>query len=65
MRAFPRRGAGPGPASRLRETPVEAAVREVVEETGWRPHRLSELSYVQPMAGVANAEHFVLRGHGA
>ena len=55
----------PGGAIEAGETPVEAAVREVVEETGWRPHRLSELSYVQPMAGIANAEHFVLRGHGA
>jgi 8-oxo-dGTP pyrophosphatase MutT (NUDIX family) len=55
----------PGGAIEAGETPVEAAVREVVEETGWRPRRLSELSYVQPMAGIADAEHFVLRGHGA
>ncbi|WP_206792472.1 hypothetical protein [Amycolatopsis sp. MtRt-6] len=31
----------------------------------WSWELLSELSYVQPMAGIANAEHFVLRGRGA
>jgi 8-oxo-dGTP pyrophosphatase MutT (NUDIX family) len=41
------------------ETPIEAAAREVEEETGWRPGTLSSLLYVQPSAGLTTSQHHV------
>jgi 8-oxo-dGTP pyrophosphatase MutT (NUDIX family) len=41
------------------ETPIEAAAREVEEETGWRPGPLSSLLYVQPSAGLTTSQHHV------
>ena len=43
------------------ETPIEAAAREVEEETGWRPGPLSTLVYVQPSAGLTNSQHHIFR----
>lgn len=41
------------------ETPTHAAAREVEEETGWRPRGLRELAYIQPIAGISDAEQFI------
>lgn len=41
------------------ESPVRAAAREAEEETGWRPRDLRELSYLQPVAGIADAEQWI------
>ncbi|SCK30432.1 ADP-ribose pyrophosphatase [Streptomyces sp. ScaeMP-e48] len=34
------------------EAPAEAAAREVLEETGWRPGSLSPLIYAEPANGI-------------
>lgn len=47
------------------ESLAQAAVRETLEETGWRPHGLSELAYLQPHGGITNAEQRVFRAEGA
>lgn len=44
---------GPG------EAPIEAAAREVEEETGWRPGPLTSLLYVQPSAGLTSSQHHI------
>ena len=43
------------------ERPAEAAVRELEEETGWRPQSLRELVYAEPAAGITDTRHFVDR----
>ncbi|MGH8887665.1 MAG: NUDIX domain-containing protein [Egibacteraceae bacterium] len=47
------------------ETPQEAAVREVEEETGWRPGPLTPIVYAQPASGITDSEHFLFRAEGA
>lgn len=47
------------------ETPVEAAAREVEEETGWRSGPLRSLLYTQPSAGISDSEHHVFVAEGA
>jgi 8-oxo-dGTP pyrophosphatase MutT (NUDIX family) len=49
------------PLGRIRvgEAPIEAAAREVEEETGWRPGPLAKLLYVQPSAGLTTSQHHV------
>ncbi|QIS10060.1 NUDIX hydrolase [Nocardia arthritidis] len=47
------------------ETPAAAAAREAEEETGWRPFRLTELAYIQPIAGIADSEQYVFRADDA
>jgi 8-oxo-dGTP pyrophosphatase MutT (NUDIX family) len=47
------------------ESLAQAAARETEEETGWRPHGLSELAYIQPISGITNAEQHVFRADGA
>lgn len=47
------------------ESPVEAAARETEEETGYRPNELRELSYIQPCAGITDAEQFLYLAAGA
>jgi 8-oxo-dGTP pyrophosphatase MutT (NUDIX family) len=42
-----------------------AAVREVEEETGWRPERLELLLSFQPAIGIADTPHDVYVGQGA
>ncbi|MCL4414718.1 MAG: NUDIX hydrolase [Actinobacteria bacterium] len=39
------------------ETPAETALREAVEETGWRPRNLTPLVSYYPCAGIASAHH--------
>ncbi|WP_407550892.1 NUDIX hydrolase [Streptomyces sp. Pv4-95] len=55
----------PGGAVEAGETPAGAAVREAVEETGWRPTEVRPLGYVQPITGISNAEQHVFRATGA
>ncbi|HEV7651153.1 MAG TPA: NUDIX hydrolase [Actinophytocola sp.] len=47
------------------ETPERAAARETEEETGWRPGELRELAYIQPCAGITDAEQFLYAASGA
>ncbi|GAB3434013.1 NUDIX hydrolase [Actinophytocola sediminis] len=41
------------------EQPAHAAMREAEEETGWRPDKLREIAYIQPIAGIADAAQYV------
>ncbi|OLF17345.1 NUDIX hydrolase [Actinophytocola xanthii] len=41
------------------ESPLDAAAREAEEETGWRPRELRELAYLQPVAGITDAEQWI------
>lgn len=47
------------------EDPAEAIVREVEEETGWRPREARPLVSFQPMLGSADAENRLFISHGA
>jgi 8-oxo-dGTP pyrophosphatase MutT (NUDIX family) len=47
------------------EAPVDAAAREVEEETGWRPGPLTALIRSQPGAGIMDSTHHVFRATGA
>jgi 8-oxo-dGDP phosphatase len=47
------------------EDPIDAAAREVEEETGWRPNRLEPLMSFQPMVGTADAENLLFLARGA
>jgi 8-oxo-dGTP pyrophosphatase MutT (NUDIX family) len=47
------------------ESPERAAARETEEETGWRPGELTELAYIQPCAGITDAEQFLYLATGA
>ena len=42
--------------------PVEAAVRELEEETGYRADSVEHLSTFQPMVGMVDSEHVVFVG---
>ncbi|MFD4657810.1 NUDIX hydrolase [Kitasatospora sp. NPDC058444] len=42
-----------------------AAVREVLEETGWQVDEVEVLAYNQPIGGMSDAEHHVFLAHGA
>lgn len=55
----------PGGSVDVGETPRESAAREAEEETGWRPHELSELAYIQSLAGIAGAEQHIFLASGA
>ena len=44
------------------EEPVEAAVRELEEETGYRAGRVEHLITFQPMVGMVDSEHVVFTG---
>ncbi|MEU1372199.1 NUDIX hydrolase [Streptomyces triculaminicus] len=46
------------------ESPLDAAARELEEETGWRPEAMQELIYAQPAAGISDSQHFVFRADG-
>jgi 8-oxo-dGTP pyrophosphatase MutT (NUDIX family) len=47
------------------ETPEQAAVREVEEETGYRAGTIKPLVYAQPANGITDSEHYVFRVDGA
>lgn len=47
------------------EEPGEAAVRELEEQTGYRPGQLEHLITFQPVAEIADGERIVFVGHGA
>lgn len=47
------------------EEPADTAVREVVEETGWRPKSLEHVVTYQPMVGMVDSPHEIFVGHGA
>ncbi|WP_434795082.1 GntR family transcriptional regulator [Streptomyces albidoflavus] len=47
------------------EDPASTAVREVVEETGWRPKTLEHVVTYQPMVGMVDSPHEIFVAHGA
>jgi 8-oxo-dGTP pyrophosphatase MutT (NUDIX family) len=47
------------------ETPEEAAAREALEETGWRPGPIKPLIYAEPANGITDSQHHVFRADGA
>lgn len=47
------------------EKPEEAAAREVLEETGWRPNALQPLLFTQPMNGIADHPYHFFYAEGA
>ncbi|NEB95477.1 NUDIX domain-containing protein [Streptomyces bauhiniae] len=47
------------------ETPADAALREVVEETGWRPAALEHVVTYQPMVGMVDSPHEIFVSRGA
>ncbi|MBX6723222.1 MAG: NUDIX hydrolase [Dactylosporangium sp.] len=55
----------PGGILEQGEDPAVAAVREVEEETGWRPATVEHLVSFQPMPGMVDTPHTVYVGRGA
>lgn len=55
------------PAGRLEpgETPEQAAAREVLEETGWRPHALEHLTSYHPTNGLSDQRFHLFMARGA
>ena len=47
------------------EDPAVCAVREVEEETGWRPRSMTLLTRFQPLVGSADFENLIFLGEGA
>lgn len=47
------------------EEPAVCAVREVEEETGWRPHEVEPLLSFQPWVATADAENLLYLARGA
>jgi 8-oxo-dGTP pyrophosphatase MutT (NUDIX family) len=47
------------------EEPMITAVREVEEETGWRPRTIRPLTSFQPMTGTADFENLIYVAEGA
>jgi 8-oxo-dGTP pyrophosphatase MutT (NUDIX family) len=47
------------------EDPADCAVREVVEETGWRPDNVEHLVSFQPMPGMVDTPHKVYLSQSA
>ncbi|MBB1252439.1 NUDIX hydrolase [Streptomyces alkaliterrae] len=47
------------------ETPGDAAAREALEETGWRPGPMRPLIYAEPANGITDSQHHVFRADGA
>ncbi|WP_244304109.1 GntR family transcriptional regulator [Streptomyces lydicus] len=46
-------------------TRADTALREVVEETGWRPKSVEHIVTYQPMVGMVDSPHEIFVGHGA
>ncbi|MGW1332897.1 NUDIX domain-containing protein [Streptomyces rubiginosohelvolus] len=47
------------------EDPADTALRETVEETGWRPNSLQRVVSYQPMVGMVDSLHEIFVAHGA
>jgi 8-oxo-dGTP pyrophosphatase MutT (NUDIX family) len=47
------------------EAPIDAAAREVEEETGWKPGPLTALIRSEPGAGIMVSTHYVFRATSA
>jgi 8-oxo-dGDP phosphatase len=47
------------------ESPEQTAIREVVEETGYRPHSVTHIVTFEPMIGTVTCPHHVFVAHGA
>jgi 8-oxo-dGTP pyrophosphatase MutT (NUDIX family) len=47
------------------ETPAEAAEREVLEETGWKVGRLTQILYSEPANGITDSEHYLFTADSA
>lgn len=47
------------------ESPIDAATREALEETGWLPVGLSQVLSFQPAIGIADSPHFLFVAHDA
>ncbi|MEQ7122912.1 NUDIX hydrolase [Actinopolymorpha sp. B11F2] len=47
------------------ESAVEAAAREVLEETGWRPHALRPLVHYHPSNGISDQRFDIFAAEGA
>jgi 8-oxo-dGTP pyrophosphatase MutT (NUDIX family)/DNA-binding transcriptional regulator YhcF (GntR family) len=47
------------------EEPLQTALREVEEETGWRPDALEHVVTYQPMVGMVDSPHEIFVGKGA
>ncbi|WP_329614468.1 GntR family transcriptional regulator [Streptomyces brevispora] len=47
------------------EEPADTAMREVIEETGWRPKALEHVVTYQPMVGMVDSPHEIFVGQGA
>ncbi|MFR0356915.1 NUDIX domain-containing protein [Streptomyces sediminimaris] len=47
------------------EDPADTALREVEEETGWRPDALKHVITYQPMVGMVDSPHEIFVGRGA
>jgi 8-oxo-dGTP pyrophosphatase MutT (NUDIX family) len=52
----------PGGIADQGEQPVDTAVREVVEETGYRPALVEQLVAFQPMPGMVDTPHLIYMG---
>nr|WP_243711358.1 NUDIX hydrolase [Actinomadura sp. KC216] len=55
----------PGGIVDEREDSKQAALREVEEETGWRPHSLEHAVTYEPMVGMVDSPHEIFIGRGA
>lgn len=55
----------PGGAIEAGETPEQAATREVLEETGWRPGPLTPLTRFHPSNGVSDQTFHAFHAAGA
>ncbi len=55
------------PAGRIEagEAPVDAAAREVLEETGWQPHALAPLTSYCPSNGLSDQRFHLFAAEGA
>ncbi|GAB2328791.1 GntR family transcriptional regulator [Streptomyces variabilis] len=47
------------------EDPADTALRETVEETGWRPKSLEHVVSYQPMVGMVDSPHEIFVAYGA
>jgi 8-oxo-dGDP phosphatase len=55
----------PGGIVEAGESPTECALREVVEETGWKPESVTPLLSYQPMSGLVDTPHHIFLGRNA